>query len=310
MPQSLQSPSKPSTGSIERRFQLSSAEFERDFLRPNKPVVIGGCLEAWPALGRWSPEFFQQNYGTVLVQVEGQTRPLTEFIDMVLASTPERPAPYLKDEVVRRMSAELIKDIEPFVEYCFPNWLPGRYLFRSIHDQLNQAEVELFLGGCGARLGELHYDYVNSHTVLCQIFGRKEFTLFSPADTPWLYADGHTSALKSIDRDEVDLERYPLYARATPIRFVQEPGEIIFLPCGWWHTTRMLSTSIAVGVNFANASNWAEVTDDLCGGVAARKVIRRGILRAYLATVGYWKRLQGPLAGAGKLGIHPAPRRV
>ena len=310
MIQGTQTPSKPAAVTIERRFQLPYAAFEREYLLPNKPVVIGGCLEAWPALGKWSPEFLRDNYGAVPVQVEGQTRPLSEFIDQVLASTPERPAPYLKDAVVRRMSAELIKDIEPFVEYSFPNWLPGRYLFRSIHDVLKQAEVELFLGGRGARLGELHYDYVNSHTVLCQIFGRKEFTLFSPTDTPWLYATGHTSALTSIDRDEVDLEQYPLYARATPIRFIQEPGEIIFLPRGWWHTTRMLSTSIAVGVNFANASNWAAVTDDLCGGVSERKVMRRGILRAYLTSVGYWKRLQGLSAGANKLGIRPASRRV
>ena len=50
-------------------------------------------------------EFFRRNYGAVPVQVEGQTRPLADFIDMVLTSTPERPAPYLKDAVVRRLAS-------------------------------------------------------------------------------------------------------------------------------------------------------------------------------------------------------------
>jgi histone arginine demethylase JMJD6 len=298
---------RPEAAAIERRHQLPYADFERDYLRPNKPVILTGALDCWPALGKWSPEYFQQRYGTLEVNVGGRPRPMAEFIDLVLASTAEQPAPYLKDAAVRHMSPELIQDIEPFVEYAFPNWLRGRYLFGSISELLNMAEVELFLGGAGARLGELHCDYVHTHTVLCQLFGRKEFTLFAPEDTPWLYADGNQSALKRVD--EVDLQRYPLFAKATPIRFAQEPGEIVFLPSGWWHTTRLLTASIAVGVNFANATNWPALTEDLVERIPARRPIRRALVRTYLKAVGWWKRLQGCSAGAAKLGIIPAQGR-
>jgi histone arginine demethylase JMJD6 len=297
---------KPEAAAIERRHQLPYADFEREYLQPNKPVILSGAIDGWPALGKWSPEYFKHRYGTVEVNVGGRPRPMAEFIDLVLASSAQQPAPYLKDAVVRRLSPELVKDIEPFVAYAFPNWLRGRYLFRSISDLLNMAEVELFLGGAGARLGELHYDYVHTHTVLCQVFGRKEFTLFAPEDTPCLYADGNQSALKRVD--EVDLERFPLFAQATPIHFVQEPGEVVFLPSGWWHTTRLATASIAVGVNFANSTNWTALTNDLVERIPARKAIRRTLVGAYLNTVGWWKRLQGPGAGAKKLGIMPAQR--
>jgi hypothetical protein len=165
------------------------------------------------------------------------------------------------------------------------------------------AEVELFLGGAGTRLGELHYDYIHTHTVLCQIFGRKEFTLFAPSDSPWLYAFGNQSAIRNVD--EVDFEAYPLFEQATPIRFVQEPGEVVFLPSGWWHTTRLVTASIAVGVNFANATNWADVSADLCDRLPQNRPVRRALARAYLATLGLLKKLNGPWAGADRLGIEP-----
>src|SRR4051794_40361889 len=102
---------EPSTSSVDRRCRLPYAEFESDYLLPNKPVVLTGCMDDWPALTKWSPEFFQQKHGAAPVNVGGRTRPLAEFIDLVLASCPEKPAPYLKDVVVRQLSADLMKDI-------------------------------------------------------------------------------------------------------------------------------------------------------------------------------------------------------
>jgi histone arginine demethylase JMJD6 len=304
MDQCLQAETTPATQRIERRRGLTYAEFERDFLRANKPVILSGCIDSWPAMTKWSPEFFRDNYGTVPVTVNERTWPMAEFVDLILASCAEKPAPYLKDAILRHMSPDLLRDVEPFVEYCFPNWLLGFYVPRSIRHLLNSAQVELFMGGQGTRLGNVHFDYVHSHTVLCQVYGRKEFTLFAPEDSPWLYATGGMSAITNVDA--VDLERYPLYTRATPLRFVQEPGEVVFLPMAWWHTTRMLTASIAVGVNFANASNWPAVTTDVCNQCGGQSPLRRKLIRAYLTALGSWKRLQGRRAGARKLGIEPA----
>lgn len=299
------------TRGIARRRNLPYAEFERDYLIPNKPVILTGCMDNWPALTKWSPEFFKQQYGAAPVTVGGRTMPLGEFIELVLASSPELPAPYLKDAVVRRLGPGLMNDIEPFCEYCFPNWLPGFYLVKKLRNIFDAAQIELFIGGEGTKLGEIHYDYIHAHTVLCQIHGRKEFTLFPPEDAPWLYASGNQAAIK--DLDAVDLERFPLFAKATPISFVQEPGEIVFLPSGWWHTTRLLTASIAVGSNFANASNWAAVTGDLRGTRAASLPVLGTLFSAYLAALGRSKRSRGRWAGASELAIVPAhfqPRPV
>jgi ribosomal protein L16 Arg81 hydroxylase len=43
----------------------------------------------------------------------------------------------------------------------------------------------------------------------------------------------------------VDTDRYPLFARACLMDVVLEPGDALFLPAGWWHWVRSLSTSIS-----------------------------------------------------------------
>ena len=86
---------------------------------------------------------------------------------------------------------------------------------------------------------------------------------------------------------------------------MQEPGEAVFLPSGWWHSTKLLTSSIAVGVNFANSTNWSAVVRDLGAQFAEGRPIRRALLQTYLGLLGYWKTLQGRWAGAKKLDIVP-----
>ncbi len=136
---------------IERRHGLEYSEFVRDYLERNKPVILCGAMDRWPALAKWSPEFFKTEFGSTPVNLGARTRTLGEFIDLVLASTPDQPAPYLKDAVVRRLDPRLLKDIEPFAPYAFPNWLQGFYPHRAVRHHLNAAQVELFVGGQGTR---------------------------------------------------------------------------------------------------------------------------------------------------------------
>jgi hypothetical protein len=66
------------------------------------------------------------------------------------------------------------------------------------------------------------------------------------------------------DIEDLDAEKFPLFTKATSIRFKLEPGEILFVPSGLGHTARILSPSITVSLNRANASNWSNVTHDVC----------------------------------------------
>jgi hypothetical protein len=80
---------------IDRRRDLPYEEFAREYLFPNKPVIVSGAIESWKALDRWTPEYFKNQHGSVNLSIDGENYTMVDFIDRVNSSTVENPAPYL-----------------------------------------------------------------------------------------------------------------------------------------------------------------------------------------------------------------------
>lgn len=51
----------------------------------------------------------------------------------------------------------------------------------------------------------------------------------------------------------------PSWGAAQPLNGVQRPGEVIFVPAGWWHAVLNLDLTVAVTHNFCSSSNFADV---------------------------------------------------
>jgi hypothetical protein len=43
-----------------------------------------------------------------------------------------------------------------------------------------------------------------------------------------------------------DLNRYPMFKSATVLDVVLAPGELLFIPIGWWHWVQALDVSISL----------------------------------------------------------------
>jgi histone arginine demethylase JMJD6 len=266
----------PVMSSIERCNRPSYSEFVEKFLLPRKAIIITDALEQWKALSKWTPQYFKERYGSMPLKNNGQyhtlagflperndgkTLTMGEFIDLVLASSDQHPAPYLRNVWVEKFLPELDADIDPLPDYLSPNWLDGPFN-RPLYPRLHGGHSELYIGGRGGKFPTLHYDSWHIHTFLCQIYGIKEYTVFAPDQGRYLYqSDYHTSSLR--DLDNVDLETFPLYAKATPIRFQLHPGEILFVPAGWWHMTTILTPSITISLSRVNSSNWTDFAREL-----------------------------------------------
>jgi len=80
---------------VERKANLTHRDFVRDHLNALRPVIIPNAMQHWPALSRWTPEFFQTRYGSVVLHIDGKRHTVRDFIDLILHSTREKPAPYL-----------------------------------------------------------------------------------------------------------------------------------------------------------------------------------------------------------------------
>lgn len=281
------------TAPIARQHLLSYSDFRSQFLEPRKPVVITGALDRWRALTRWTPQFFKQTYGAVPLHVANQPytlggflpkkndgSPLTlgEFIDLVLASSDEKPAPYLRNVHIDKFLPELNADLHPVPDYFQPNWLEGP-LAKPLDTRLHSGRFELYIGGTGGRFPVLHYDTWHIYTLLAQIYGVKRYILFAPDQTAFLYARGNQS---QVDPENPDLEKFPLFVRATPLYCDLQGGEILFVPPGWWHTTRILSPSITVSASRVNAANWCDFSRDLKAKAPSHV---RPLVGAYLAAL-------------------------
>ncbi len=49
---------------IDKREGLSRKEFLHEYVLKNRPVVLKDGAKGWPALSKWTPEFFREHYGS------------------------------------------------------------------------------------------------------------------------------------------------------------------------------------------------------------------------------------------------------
>jgi len=112
-------------------------------------------------------------------------------------------------------------------------------------------------------LGALERDFIcttdvyHTHGFVTQVHGRKEITLFSPVDDEYMYPDKKRRNWSQIDNiDQPNLNVFPNFQLAKPYRAVVYPGETIFQPSGWWHTTRLLEPCIGIVKSTVDRDLW------------------------------------------------------
>jgi hypothetical protein len=96
-----------------------------------------------------------------------------------------------------------------------------------------------------------HCDWADNFLV--QLIGQKRVFLAPPSDASCFYTE-HAPARSTnvaIDFSRVspkrpDLRKYPAFARARIIECTLDPGDMLYLPCGWFHHVENLSPSCAI----------------------------------------------------------------
>ena len=273
------------------RTSISRREFAQEFLFPNRPVIIADGLRNWSALDTWTPDYFRDRFGDRVIHVDAEPISVAEFVDHLRAATETKPAPYLKatgpGNYLTDLFPELATDVQPVPEYCLPNWLGEKFSFPLLSRRLNRGpRAEMFFGGCGSGFPVLHWDSLHFHAFNGQVFGEKEWVLYGPDETEHLYPKTNAPNQSEIkDVFAPDLERFPLAAQAQRYQCTMRPGELLFVPAGWWHTTRMMGPSISVAINSANASNWPGVRRELVRKARAKNGLFAAALDFYLGRV-------------------------
>ncbi|MGJ7494800.1 cupin-like domain-containing protein [Variovorax sp. RT4R15] len=265
---------------------LSYDDFLARFMHANRPVVISNVAGDWPAMRNWTPEHFKQRFGSQPVAIGyDRNMPFDQFIDQVLASSPEQPGPYMYRSFLHEVLPELLPDVIPQNKFAFAR----RYASPLMLEKWRRPDgyLKLLIGGVGSKFPVMHYDGENAHAAITEIYGDKEFVMYAPEDGQYLYPKKFFPNHSMVD-DPVsqDLARYPLLAKATQYRTVLKPGDMIFVPAKWWHAARALSTSISVCTNMLDGSNWGDYIDEVANDEAKKAPRKAWLMRTYLKTAG------------------------
>ncbi|MBD2313465.1 cupin-like domain-containing protein [Desertifilum sp. FACHB-1129] len=250
----------PSYGKIERRERVTREEFLEHYYAKNRPVILTGMMQDWSAMQKWTPEYFKANYGQAQVEIQfdrntdplyeincerhKKTVTLSEYVDMIVQGGESNNYYMVANNrnVERDDLKGIMDDIVMFPELLNPQDTSGRVFF--------------WFGPAGT-ITPLHHDPVN--LIMAHVSGRKRWRLISPEQTPFMY--NYVGVFSKVDCENPDYNRYPLYQNVKIIEEVLEPGEIIFIPVGWWHQVKALDISLSMSFTnfvFPNYFNWQD----------------------------------------------------
>lgn len=230
---------------IERRERLTGPEFLEQYYRTNRPVIITGMLEHYPARTKWNLDYFADpRFKDRMVEVQfGRNAdpqyelnsiahkrqiPFGEYVDMVRKAGTSNDFYMTANNDARNRDAlkELWDDVGSLPEYLDSD--PARRGF--------------FWFGPAGTITPFHHDLTNNF--MAQIVGRKLVRLIAPCELANVY--NHRHCFTEVDARAVDLQRFPAMAGVPILECVLEPGEILFLPVGWWHYVEALDISVTL----------------------------------------------------------------
>ena len=229
---------------IPRREKLSGADFLQQHYRTNRPVIITGMLDHYPARSKWTLDYFAEHFGERMVEVQfGRDADPQYELNSIAHKRQLKFGDYV--ELVRSSGSS--NDFYMTANNDSKNHAALQGLWDDVgalpeYLKDDPAQRGFFWFGPAGTITPLHHDLTNNF--MAQIMGRKRVKLIAPCDLPKVYNQRH--CFTDIDAKAVDLKRFPAMAGVTIHDCVLEPGEILFLPVGWWHHVEALDISVTL----------------------------------------------------------------
>ena len=235
-----QTTSQDRVSDVDTVSRIDPGTFLRDYIRPHRPLLMTGMMEDWPALGKWSFEFFRESKsqstvhleeGNVMQQETGfRKETFSDYITRLLDDRQTADGAYLSLFKIFDEFPHLRDDVD----------------FSLLNQHKLKHTTVGWLGPAGTVTG-YHIDWGDN--ILAQLQGRKSIHLASPAETPNMYVSrkfDQGTTISEVDLENVDQQLFPLFAKVKHQKIVLHPGQMLFIPRGWWHHVRALDKSISV----------------------------------------------------------------
>ena len=261
---------------------LPPDRFHATFEASNAPVILTNACSSWPALdGRWSPDALVRRFGgdrssngkgesppifsndektdPLLFSCGGYGCAMSDFWRYALRSRDDQPL-YLFDRAFGSKAPELAREYDPPAHFSDD-------LFALLGEDRRPA-YRWFIAG-GARSGSSwHVDPNGTSAWNAVAHGRKRWMLFPPNRVPpgvhpspdgaevaqpvslveW-YGSFYEHAYRG-SGEETDSRETP--SALGPLEGTCGPGDVLFVPSGWWHAALNLEPCVAVTQNFCS----------------------------------------------------------
>lgn len=228
---------------IPRVTTLTKDQFLKDYLRPQRPVVIEKYIEDWPAYSKWNFDYIKEIAGEKTVPLyddrpvdhkEGFNEPhatmkMKDYIDLLL----REPTNY------RIFLWNLMKEVpELQKDFYFPEF--GIPIMKSL--------PMLFFGGKESHTF-MHYDIDLANIFHFHFAGKKECILFPQTENKYLYKIPHSLIThESIDFSKPDYKQWPALRFAKGYKTQLNHGEVLYMPEGYWHYMKYITPGFSMSL--------------------------------------------------------------
>ncbi|MES2762629.1 MAG: cupin-like domain-containing protein [Bacteroidota bacterium] len=216
-------------------------EFNEKYFKPQKPVLIKGLANQYPAGTKWTIDHIKKVCGDVEVDIfdnsntsntsSAFTTPdlkmnFGKYVDTIIQDKPSSLRMFLFN--MFKEKPELRKDF------------PCPDIFKGILGKIGF----MFFGSKDIKV-RIHQDIDMSSVLLTQFHGRKKVVLISPKYSDLLYRlPFNTYSL--VDIDKPDFEKYPGLEYVEAEEYILESGDALFMPSGYWHYITYLDGGFGV----------------------------------------------------------------
>jgi hypothetical protein len=222
----------PAIDAVPRVKPMSATAF-RSRAREGLPFLIPGAVARWPicSLG---PEVLRERFGQVHVRAR-----VGDYIGTAFA--PDRA---MLDTTMREYLdlAEASEGLPPYLGNLELRELNSLCHWPTYFEKMGPPRF--WIGPAGT-VTPLHSDFDDN--IFAQVWGTKRIFLAPPHHDEFLYTREANPVLfgSPFDPEAPDYERYPLARQATMIEVIVQPGDMLYVPAGWYHQVRALTFSLS-----------------------------------------------------------------
>ena len=223
----------PSISEVPRLGKLDAAAF-RARAAAGLPFLTTGVVARWP-LSALTPQTLRERFSHLQVRAR-----VGDYINTAFAP----------DRAMQDMSMleylELVEsgrhDLPPYLGNLELRELNSLCHWPTYFDKMGPPR---FWVGPAGTVTPLHCDYDDN--IFAQIWGSKRIFLSPPHHDEFLYPSEANAILfgSPFDPEAPDFDKFPLARQATMIEVIVHPGDLLYVPAGWYHQVRALTFSLS-----------------------------------------------------------------